>query len=153
MNTLAVLLATVLTGLMTVSVIPAKVDYCEFSSTKPIVQERQLSDYNGNKFKLYELEGGYAIYSLADEQETFIEGSYETQSPYINYFDKEIKYLGPGNYFYEDHGKTFDIINQSRVTANLQNASYQLNESIEPYSSVMPPNINETDIDIEGYTI
>lgn len=71
MNVLAVLLATMMTSMMTVSAIHNELEYCEFSAEKPIIKDCVLSDYDGNKFKLYELENGYAIYSLSDEQEVY----------------------------------------------------------------------------------
>ena len=57
--------------------------YCEFSEAQRVIKQQVLYDFGDNKFKLYELEDGYAIYSVANSIETFIEGSYEQNSPYF----------------------------------------------------------------------
>lgn len=155
MNSLALLLATVMASMAAVPILPNELEYCEFSSKNHIVQQRILTDYSGNKFKLYELQNGYAIYSLENGQEIFLEGSHETQSPYYNYLDKDLFYLGPGNYFYENGGNNYDIFSQSPVKIDLHNASFQTTENVEniqPYSS-SEPNPNETKTDINGFTV
>ena len=74
--------------------------YCEFNNS-PVIYEKIIYDFNNNMFKLYELEKGYAIYSIKENDEEFIEGSYFSNSPYFNIInEKDIYYLGPGNYYY-----------------------------------------------------
>ena len=46
--------------------------FCDFSSTKKILYEKELKDFLGNLFILYELENGYAIYSVENETKNLL---------------------------------------------------------------------------------
>lgn len=84
--------------------------YCEFSLTQKILEKKTLEDFGNNSYVLYELDGGYAIYFDDGNEETFLEGSYETNSPYYGLDSSESYYLGPGCYFYGDGGHVYDIL-------------------------------------------
>lgn len=65
MKFLIILLVAIVTGVSggTATAVAATTQaYCEFSSEQRIVEERIIEDFDGNEFKLYELENGYAIY-------------------------------------------------------------------------------------------
>lgn len=101
------------------------------------------------------MENGYAIYSLSNNEEIFIEGSYETHSPYKFYKDNELRYLGPGNYFYINEDGVYNILDQSIIEEDLQAASYRLNDemTIQTRGSSSKPDPNQTTTDINGYTV
>lgn len=64
MKFLIILLVAIVTGVSggTATAVAATTQaYCEFSSEQRIVEERIIEDFDGNEFKLYELENGYAI--------------------------------------------------------------------------------------------
>lgn len=107
--------------------------YCEFSETQRVIKQQVLYDFGDNKFKLYELEDGYAIYSVANSIETFIEGSYEQNSPYFDYANSDdLRYLGPGNYLYNNGLGYTDIISNKRYSyGKFSGAEYVLNESVK----------------------
>lgn len=146
----AVILSTSLPGMV------SEVRYCDFSSEKAVQAEKILRDFDGNEFKLYELEAGYAIYSIENEGEVFIEGSYECNSAYYQYLGVDtLYYLGPGNYLYREDDRFIDILRGVPVEElNLLNASYQMQKAgtIELMSS-STPDPNETKTDINGFTV
>ncbi|MDY4593236.1 MAG: hypothetical protein SO434_07580 [Eubacteriales bacterium] len=155
MKFLIVLLISIVTCVSGSTIVPSVQKYCEFSSEQKIIEERIIKDFDDNEFKLYELESGYAIYGVFDNKETFIEGSYETHSPYKFYKDYELRYLGPGNYFYINQDKTYDILEQCVIEDDLQTASYLLNEKVvmQTKGSSNKPDPNETTTDTNGYTV
>ena len=94
--------------------------FCDFSSTKKILYEKELKDFLGNLFILYELENGYAIYSVENETKKFIEGSYKSNSIYSTLDKKyDLFYLGPGEYYYQKGEMIFNIRTGEVIEPNL----------------------------------
>ncbi len=156
MNSPAILLASLMAGTIITGIIPQNETYCNFSDTQQIQYIRMLEDFNSNQFKLYELDNGYAIYSYNDGEERFIEGSYETNSPYYQYLSYDLHYLGPGNYYYIDNDTTYDIIKQTSVSYTLENATYILPDNSAggiDLLSTSTPDPTETTTDTSGFTV
>ena len=103
--------------------------YCDFNPTNPIKFERIISDFSNNKFRLFEMENSYAIYQVDNEEEFFIEGSFETNSPYYNHFDEKLYYLGPGYYITYKNGAFYDLLTNDITSENLNHASYRINKN------------------------
>lgn len=103
--------------------------YCDFNPTNPIKFERIISDFSNNKFRLFEMENSYAIYQVDNEEEFFIEGSFETNSPYYNHFDEKLYYLGPGYYITYKNGAFYDLLTNDIISENLNHASYRINKN------------------------
>ncbi len=102
--------------------------FCDFSSTKKILYEKELKDFLGNLFILYELENGYAIYSVENETKKFIEGSYKSNSIYSTLDKKyDLFYLGPGEYYYQKWEMIFNIRTGKVIEQNLLKIGYKLN--------------------------
>lgn len=156
MNFMAILLSAAITTSFSVNINQSDLKFCEFSDANPIILEKQITDFNNNRFKLYELDDGYAIYSLdCDNNENFVEGSYKVNSPFYDYFDYEIYYLGVGNYIYYDSGTFYDILTQSVISENLIGASYQLEYRDETSLSVHSAmnSLENTKIDSDDFTV
>lgn len=126
MKSILVLL-TAMASLANISIDSHK--YCEFSIKQYVIQERSIRDFSDNEFKLYELEHGYAIYEIINNEEVFVEGSYKVNSPYYEFQNKHIYYLGLGNYYYTDDDNVINI--NTRETINLQeysNCTYSIEQ-------------------------
>ena len=105
------------------------VTYCDFNPTNPIIFERIITDFSENNFKVVEMKNSYAIYQVDNEGEFFVEGSFETNSPFYQYLDKELYYLGPGNYFINANGTLYNLLSKKIVNEELNQASYQINKN------------------------
>ena len=105
------------------------VTYCDFNPTNPIIFERIITDFSENNFKVVEMKNSYAIYQVDNEGEFFVEGSFETNSPFYQYLDKELYYLGPGNYFINANGTLYNLLSKEIVNEELNQASYQINKN------------------------
>lgn len=127
-------------------------DFCDFSDSKRIIEREELHDFSGNSFKLYELENGYAIYSIKANVEVFIEGSYESNSPYYAFLNKnQLYYLGPGNYYYLEENKVKNILNNDYYHLNDISFSYELPTVISTFNTSSIPNLDQTLIDSNGF--
>ena len=127
-------------------------NFCDFSDSKKIIVIEELRDFSGNSFKLYELENGYAIYSIKENIEIFIEGSYESNSPYYTFLNKnQLYYLGPGNYYYLEENKVKNILNNEYYHLNDISFSYELPTVISTFNTSSIPNENQTLIDSNGF--
>ncbi|MCD8195258.1 MAG: hypothetical protein LUD22_03075 [Coprobacillus sp.] len=124
---------------------------CDFSSKKAVISERYLSNLDENKYKLYELENGYAIYFVNGEEETFLEGSYEVNSPFFGYEDKETYYLGPGKYFIQENDELSNILEEPIKTFNerRENVMRTYGAVHEDWGS----SSEEEDDELEDYTL
>ncbi|MCD8195256.1 MAG: hypothetical protein LUD22_03065 [Coprobacillus sp.] len=122
--------------------------YCDFSSKKAIISERYLSDLDDNKYKLYELEDGYAIYLVDNEDETFLEGSYEINSPFFGYENNEAYYLGPGNYYVKESNKLTNIL-----STPLAKYKERRNNTIETYVITHEDWGYSDEDELDGYTL
>lgn len=130
MKLAAVFLASVMSGSLFAGEVSNTKEYCEFSSNKPIEAVRILEDFGGNKFKLYELFDGYAIYGVDNSGEIFIEGSYKSNSPYYPFLNNELRYLGPGNYFYINNNHTYNAYTQLKMSDNLNESQFRLKNKL-----------------------
>lgn len=145
------------------------ITYCDFNPTNPIIYNTIITDFQGNEFNLVEMNNSYAIYQINENEQLFIEGSYETNSPYFKYINEDLFYLGPGNYIVKtENGEYKNLLNGNTITQNLESLSYQIRPS-ETYaknfekfstkqSSQSSAGNNEnkygnTTIDTNGYTL
>lgn len=123
-------------------------------TNQSIVYQSEIYDFEGNKFLLYELNpAGYAIYSVKEDASVFVEGSYSSTSPFYQYINSEIKYLGFGDYYYEQNGMYVNILNGERSLQvdlpqgyELQESAYTDTPEIQFYSNNFPnqPDPNQT---------
>ncbi|MBD5086883.1 MAG: hypothetical protein HDT32_05975 [Clostridiales bacterium] len=133
-----------------------------FGEEQTVEFEREIYDFDQNKFVLYELTpSGYAIFSIKDEAKIFLEGSDEVYSPYHNYLDKDLRYLGFGNYIFGENGIYTDIVTMKQCGEYELNGSYVLEDEayIEKPSAMTrsvsfpsEPDPNNTITDRIGYT-
>lgn len=56
------------------------------------------------------MNNSYAIYFKDSAGEFFLEGSKKYNSPYFEIIGKDIRYLGPGNYYYVENNRVIDIL-------------------------------------------
>ncbi|MDE6415222.1 MAG: hypothetical protein K2K48_07380 [Anaeroplasmataceae bacterium] len=126
-------------------------NFCDFSSSKEIIFRKELQDFSNNEFILYELKDGYAIYSVIDDEEIFIEGSFESNSPFYNYLTSSLYYLGPGEYYYADGSTAVNIITSDSINIKDVDYSFKLPLSASTYSADPEPNPNLTTINTDGF--
>ena len=115
-------------------------------ANQSVVSERNMTDFDGNKFTVYELfPSGYAIFSDKVDSSIFIEGSYEANSPYSTHTNDDIYYLGPGEYFYKDGNKAVNIITEQEMILDQINFAYEIKaehyiieESIPSTNAIFP---------------
>lgn len=95
-----------------------------------IVYQAEITDFEGNKFMLYELApAGYAIYSIKGEASVFVEGALSSNSPFYEYLDKDIVYLGFGEYYYKQGTEYINIMTEENYTQNALPQGYYLENS------------------------
>ena len=130
-------------------------EFCEFSSTKRIIDKKILHDFGKNEFILYELEDGYAIYAFIDNQEIFVEGSYKMNSIYRSLVDEtELFYLGPGEYYFQRENFIHNIRTREVYERDELDATYTLNSVPLVSKSQMNRNLNHAShTDENGFTV
>lgn len=126
-------------------------NFCDFSSTKEIIFRKELQDFSNNAFTLYELQDGYAIYSVLGIDEIFIEGSFESNSPFYQYLSSNLYYLGPGEYFYANGTNAVNIITSDLINIQDVDYSFELPLSASTFSTNPQPNPNLTLINTDGF--
>ncbi len=128
-------------------------EYCEFSKNKKILFDKPLYDLSSNSFKLYELESGYAIYGLKENYEFFLEGSYQNNSPYFEYREEELIYLGVGEYYLKRGNKVINILDNKKELL-IQDISYDVFENYNiSLQSDSFPNPDVTTKNPEDFTV
>lgn len=119
---------------------------------KKILFDKPLYDLSSNSFKLYELESGYAIYALKENYKFFLEGSYQNNSPYFDYIEEELIYLGVGEYYLKRGNKVISILDNKKEFF-MQNISYDVLENYNiSLQSDSFPNSNVTTKNPEDFT-
>ena len=133
---------------------------CEFNPTNKVNYVKLLTDFNDNRFILYEMDKSYAIYQVTDGEKLFLEGSYESNSIYSKYLDEELFYLGPGRYFRKKTDTTITDLfdNKSYDIQKFDKYGFQVkNENtynISPLSSGPGNDFDpNTYVDTNGYRV
>ena len=113
-------------------------DIMDFKGEQNIIATRELKDFNNHTFELYELDDGYAIYEEIGDNECFIEGSLETNSPYYGTNSDSLYYLGVGNYLVQNGNEFVSLLDGSIVEENLvgENASFTVSDRINSVSKL-----------------
>lgn len=94
-----------------------------------VISQREINDFEGNKFVLYELAPtGYAIYSIKGTASVFVEGALSMNSPFYSYADKDVVYLGFGEYYYEQDDKHINILTADEYTRTDLPSGFHLKE-------------------------
>ena len=100
-------------------------------------EELLIKDFSKNKYYLFEFfPSGYAIFDVNSKE--FIEGSFETNSPYYPYNEsKKFYYGGPLNYFIKRGNLFYDIYQDDYFMYSFEHAKYaaEFNNSIEMVTS------------------
>lgn len=142
--------------------------FCAFDYSNPVISQVTISDFDNNKFRLYEMNSSYAIYQIDENNEIFIEGSYDINSPFLNSLNNKIYYLGPGNYYKKISENIYEnLLTNETFTYDFDKASFQINSETEKYvnadlkrtesftysSSSHTEEYSDTYIDENGYTV
>lgn len=128
-------------------------EYCEFSNNKKILFVKTIYDLSTNTFKLYELEGGYAIYALKENNEYFLEGSYQHNSPYFEYREEKLIYLGVGEYYIKQGNKVISILDNNKELTS-QDVSYDVFENYKgSLQSDSFPNLDMTTTNSDDFIV
>ncbi len=104
-----------------------------FLENEEVIFYKEISDFYGNSFDLYELSPmGYAIYAKNESSTAFLEGSHSSYSPFHDYLDTDLYYLGLGNYYYQNGTNIIDIETGTPLDniEEITNYSYSLSEDI-----------------------
>ena len=110
-----------------------------FGDEQSIEFEKVIYDFGNNQFLLYELQPkGYAIFSVKNEAKIFLEGSDVEYSPYHHYLDKDLRYLGLGNYIYGENNRYIDIFTEEECDEYDLVSSYELQDEVylEPKNNI-----------------
>lgn len=132
------------------------------TENQTIEHENTITDFNNNIFKIYELSPtGHAIYSITDDSSIFLEGSYEDNSPYIEHYQHEIYYVGPGDYYCIEDSKIINLITNEIVEYENIPHTYQIkseyylktNDNIQSRASFpSKPDTDKTHVE-NGFTV
>ena len=134
-----------------------------------IIYQTELNDFEGNKFMLYELTpAGYAIYGIKGEASIFLEGSLSSNSPFYEYLDKDIIYLGFGEYYYKQGAEYINIMTEESYMQDElpqecyldESAYYETAESesvdepqASPLGMILPEGYDSDNyVEVDGFT-
>lgn len=94
-----------------------------------IIYQTELYDFDGNEFMLYELApAGYAIYSLKGEASVLVEGALSSNSPFYEYLDRDIVYLGFCEYYYRQGNDYINIMTEESYKQSALPQGYYLKD-------------------------
>lgn len=135
----------ILLNLMSFGKVEQKI-ICPFEPEKKVEYVREVTDFNDNRYSLFEMENAYAIYSNDGVEMCFIEGAKEFNSPFYEYIDEELKYLGPGNYYRIVGDDAVDLITGRTQSVELLNGAFvTLNKVDKDDSEIAMASINSTE--------
>lgn len=118
-----------------------------------IAYQAEITDFEGNKFMLYELApAGYAIYSIKGAASIFLEGALSSNSPFYEHMDKDIVYLGFGEYYYKQGTEYINIMTGESYTQNALPQSYYLENSAY-YETVKAESSNQSQVSPLGTSL
>ena len=134
-----------------------------------IIYQTELNDFEGNKFMLYKLTPtGYSIYGIKGEASIFLEGSLSSNSPFYEYLDKDIIYLGFGEYYYKQGAEYINIMTEESYMQDElpqecyldESAYYETAESesvdepqASPLGMILPEGYDSDNyVEVDGFT-
>lgn len=116
---------------------------CSFNNESFVKEIYRLKDFSNHEFRLYEMENSYAIYLIDGENEIFMEGSKNYNSPFYNLEFENLYYLGPGNYYGNADNSLIDLLTQEKVDESImKNAEINLNNEKKEEIKLMSANVN-----------